>query len=90
LNGTHQLFASLLMMLISAIFLKKIGFGMHSDPQFHQRGDVSNQCQGKKVPESHSSLRPEKEILEWHSGTFHPYVNIMGKHRYTEKTQKLY
>jgi hypothetical protein len=45
---------------------------MHSDTKFGRRGDVSyTNARKTKVPECCSSLRPEKELLKQHSGTFH-------------------
>jgi hypothetical protein len=57
----------------SAIFLKKIGSGMHSDSKFGWRGGGVSyiDAREKKIPEHHSSLCPsEKELFEQHSGLF--------------------
>jgi hypothetical protein len=53
---------------ISAIFLKRIGSGMQSDPKFsYRRGGVSYINAKKKVLEHHSGLYPSgKELPEWH------------------------
>jgi hypothetical protein len=54
----------------SAVFLKKIGSGMHSDTKFGPGGIIL--MPGKKVLERRSGLCPsEKELLEQHSGMSH-------------------
>jgi hypothetical protein len=71
----------------SAVFLNKIGSGMHSDPKFGQRGGCASYQRGgcatyvnarkQKVSECHSDLSPsEKELPERHSSTFH-YKNTL-------------
>jgi hypothetical protein len=58
--------------MFSAISLKKIGYGTHSDPKFGQRwGSFSYVDARKKVPECRSGLRhSEKELPERRTGAF--------------------
>jgi hypothetical protein len=44
--------------LTTAIFLKKIASGTHSDPKFGRRGGVSYIDVRKSVPERRPGLRP--------------------------------
>jgi hypothetical protein len=63
----------------SAIFLKKINSGTHSDPTFGQRvrGVTYIDSRGNKVLEHHPGLCPEKELLEQGSVTRIPlYIQI--------------
>jgi hypothetical protein len=59
--------------LHSAIFLKKIGSGMHSDPKFDQRGGGDSYINAKE--KTFQNAVPVcvlvRKLLEWRSGTFH-------------------
>jgi hypothetical protein len=58
----------------SAIFLKKMGSGTHSDRKFGLKcGEVLvKSLSGEKVPERRFGLGPsEKELLEWRSSVFY-------------------
>jgi hypothetical protein len=58
--------------IVSPIFLQKEACRLQLVSQNSVREGWLYQCQGKKVPEHHSSLRPsEKELPDWCSSALH-------------------